>query len=107
MKQFLLNVLATVVGVFVTMMIFSFLSVIMLFGLLAAGMSEEAPNVKKNTVLQINLEGVLEERSSPTSFADQLMALNEDAPKPMSLADLTAAIDAASKDDKIAGIYLD
>lgn len=107
MKQFLLNVLATIVGLFVTMVLCSMLSFIMLIAIMAAGMSEETPRIKKDTVLKITLEGSLMERESASSFADQLRAINGDESKMMSLAELVKAIDGAVTDDKIVGIYLD
>ncbi len=94
---FLRNLLATIVGLF----IFCFL-LIFLLGSIAAS-SESIPHVEDNSVLHLNLSGVVVEKA----VDDPLQELLGGGPAPISLLDLLAAIDAAAYDDRIRGIYIE
>lgn len=93
---FLRNLLATLVGLF----IFFFL-VIMLLGGLAAS-SETVPVVEENSVLLLELNGILMERT----IDDPLAELFGDGPQNVSLTELLEAIKEARYDVKVRGIYL-
>ena len=94
---FLRNLLATIVGLF----IFCFL-LIFLLGSIAAS-SESIPHVEDNSVLHLNLSGVVVEKA----VDDPLQELLGGGPAPISLLDLLSAIDAARYDDRIRGIYIE
>lgn len=100
MKDFLKNVLATVVGMFVICIVFSILSLLTLAGL--ASMDTETASVEDNSVMVIKLEGDISDRvqSDPIS---EIMG----EPKSASLIDMLAAIKNAKDNDAIKGIYLD
>ena len=101
MKDFLKNVGATVVGIFVFTIIVGALGVMSLIGMVAAGSS--AKDVSDNTVFVINLEGQLEERSADNPFS-QIMG---GATSTMGLDDLLDGIKKAKQNDKIKGIYIE
>lgn len=100
MKEFLKSTLATITGIFLTGFILFFLGIISLVGILSSA-NTEVP-VKDNSILCLNLNGMLEERSTENPFAEYLgEELNT-----YGLDDILAAIQKAKKNDKIKGIYL-
>lgn len=100
MKEFLKSTLATITGIFLTGFILFFLGIISLVGILSSA-NTEVP-VKDNSILCLNLNGMLEERSTDNPFTEYLgEELNT-----YGLDDILAAIQKAKKNDKIKGIYL-
>ncbi len=101
MKEFMKIVLGTVVGLFLTFMIISILSILSLAGMMInEGMSSP---IEDNSILRINLSGVMQERSESNPFA---MLMGEEA-EGLSLEDAVAALDKAAKNKKIKGVYID
>ena len=101
MKSFIKYTMATVVGIFLTMTLFTIIGIISLAGMLATeGMS--AP-IKEKSILRISLSGELAERSVENPFAS-LMGENYES---LSLEDALLALDKAAKNDKILGVYLE
>ena len=101
MKEFMKIVLGTVVGLFLTFMIISILSILSLAGMMInEGMSSP---IEDNSILRINLSGVMQERSESNPFA---MLMGEEA-EGLSLEDAVAALDKAAKNEKIKGVYID
>ena len=102
MKQFFKYVCATVVGIFLVVAIITILSIFCLMGM--ASMDSVTANVKDNSVLVIQLEGSINERSEENPFADLLgnSALTEQG-----LDDILNAIEHAKKEPKVKGIYLE
>ena len=67
MKSFIKYTMATVVGIFLTMTLFTIISIISLAGMMATeGMS--AP-IKEKSILRLDLSGTLAERSDSNPFA--------------------------------------
>jgi protease-4 len=93
---FLRNLLATIIGLFV----FFFLLIILFAGIAAS--SETVPTVAQNTVLDLDLKGVILEHT----IADPFQDLFSDSPAPTSLVDLLYSIEYAKYDERIKGIYL-
>ncbi len=93
---FLRNLLATIVGLFVFFLIGIFLLVAI------ASSGDQAPVVASNSVLSINMSGILTERS----VDDPIAQLFNDAPAPLGLNDVLSAIKAAKNDSNIEGIYI-
>ena len=101
MKEFMKIVLGTVVGLFLTFMIISILSILSLAGMMInEGMSSP---IEDNSILRINLSGVMQERSESNPFA---MLMGEEA-EGLSLEDAIVALDKAAKNEKIKGVYID
>ena len=99
MKDFLKNVLATVVGIIVFFMVMGILGAMSLVGMVAA--SSATTDVKDNSVLVLNLNGMLEERSE-TNPLNMLISANT-----IGLDDMISAINKAKENDKIKGIYIE
>ena len=102
MKQFLKYVCATVVGILIVGVIICIFSILSLAGM--ASMGSMTANVKDNSVLVIQLQGTITERSEENPFADLLgyAALTEQG-----LDDILAAIEHAKTEPKVKGIYLE
>ncbi|RYF46412.1 MAG: signal peptide peptidase SppA, partial [Cytophagaceae bacterium] len=102
MLQFLKYVLATVVG----LLLFSVVGFILLIGLGAAlsSSSDTKPAVKENTVLKLDLDKPIEERSVNNPFNGfGPVSSSGDA---IGLVELKRALAEAKKDANIKGIYL-
>lgn len=101
MKSFIKYTMATVVGIFLTMTLFTIISIISLAGMMATeGMS--AP-IKEKSILRLDLSGTLAERSESNPFA----ALMGEENKALSLEDALLALDKAAKNENIIGVYLE
>ncbi len=102
MKQFLKYVLATVVGIIIVSVLFTFLTITTLIGM--AGMQSANTVVNDNSVLVIKMEGSLSERSEDNPLS---MILGNSLAEEQSLANILKAIDQAKENDKIKGIYIE
>lgn len=101
MKSFIKYTMATVVGIFLTMTLFTIISIISLAGMMATeGMS--AP-IKEKSILRLDLSGTLAERSESNPF----VALMGEENKALSLEDALLALDKAAKNENIIGVYLE
>ena len=101
MKEFIKNVGATVVGIFVFTILVGAIGMMSLVGMVASGSS--AKDVADNTVYVINLEGQLQERSVDNPFSQYLGG----AASTIGLDDLLDGIKKAKENDNIKGIYIE
>ena len=102
MKQFIKYVVATIIGVLVSGVIVTLLA---MMGLVSIAMVGNTPiTVKDNSVLVIQLQGIINERSEDNPFAEfwGTSALTEQG-----LDDILTAIERAKDEPKIKGIYLE
>jgi protease-4 len=100
--QFLKNVLATIVGLFLFCFLFFF--VILIIGVAAGSSnSDDVVQVKENSVIELDISKVKNDYSGKFTYTDFSFLDNE--PKD-GLIDVLNAIDAAKKDDKIKGISI-
>ena len=101
MRQFLKYVLATIVG----LLLFSFVGFLLLIGIGAAfSSSDSKTTVSENSVLKIDLDKPIEERSSENPFNDfGPLSQQGDA---IGLIELKRSLKEAKEDDNIKGIYL-
>jgi protease-4 len=79
-----------------------FVLLLLLIAVVAASSSDEETEVSKNSVLHINLNYAIKERSSKSPF--EQFGLSK---KMLGLNDILANIKSAKTDDKIKGIYID
>ena len=101
MKDFLKYMSATVVGLIVFTLITGVIGTMCIVGMIASGSS--AKDVSDNSVMVINLSGMLDERSEST-FMDEI---NGNTVGTIGLDDVLSAIDKAKGNDKIKGIYIE
>ena len=102
MKQFFKYVCATVVGIILVVVIITILSIMSLVGM--ASMGSVTANVKDNSVLVIQLEGSINERSEENPFG---ALLGNAALTDQGLDDILNAIERAKTEPKVKGIYIE
>jgi protease-4 len=101
MRQFLKYVLATIVG----LLLFSFVGFLILIGIGAAfSSSDSKPSVSANSVLKIDLDKPIEERSSENPFDG--FGPVQGTGDAIGLVELKKTLKEAKEDDNIKGIYL-
>lgn len=99
MKDFMKMVGATILGILLTSIVMFLFAIIGLAGVTA---SEGTTSVDDNTILRINLNGTLSERSE----ANPLALLNG-GNEGLALDEILEAIEKAAKNDDVLGIYLE
>ena len=101
MKDFIKNVLATMVGMFGFFIVMGVIGVMSIIGMIAPG--NAAQNVEKNSVFVLNLSGTISEQGSenPLSMFTGDNSLNS------GLNDILSAIKKAKANDDIKGIYIE
>lgn len=101
MKSFIKHTMATVVGIFLTMTLFSIISIISIVAIIAT--VDVSTPIKEKSILRINLSGSLTERSDANPFASLMGEEGES----LSLEETMQALDKAAKNNNIIGVYLD
>ena len=102
MKDFLKYTLATVVGIILTSIILTVISIVSIAGMVASeGASSSVP---KNSILRIKLQGEVVERAGEGSPMDFLGQGEETT---IGLDQALEALKKAAKNDKVKGIYLE
>ncbi|UXX78340.1 signal peptide peptidase SppA [Reichenbachiella carrageenanivorans] len=101
--SFFKSVLSTLTALFIFCVIFLFLFIPAVIGVLVATSSEEVPVVEENSVLYINLSGMISERVAEDPLAELFAGPNE---MQIPLLKTLDAIAAAKNDNNIKGIYL-
>jgi protease-4 len=101
MKSFLKYTLATIVGIFLSTMLFFFF----LFLIISASSSEKPVEVKDNSILYIKLKDKIVDRTADNPF--DFLPTGLPMVREMGLNDILDCITKAKKDDQISGIYLE
>lgn len=104
MIKFLKYLLATFLGGLVAAILLIIIGASIIAGLMAMG--NEEVKIEEKTLLHLNLNGPIVERSG-TNPLDELMESLSDDPKTEGLNQILANIDKASKDKNISGIFLE
>ena len=101
MKDFMKQAFATVVGILIFTVAMGIIGVISILGMVAS--TDSTPKVKDNSVLVLNLNGVMQERSQDDIYS----FLTGGEVSSLGLDDLAEAIDKAKTDDNVKGIYIE
>lgn len=101
MKDFFKYMFATVAGIFVFMIIMGILSMMSLVGILASAGS--TTTVKDNSVLVLNLNGIMEERAEDDVNSTLMGGVAES----IGLDDVLKAVTKAKDNERIKGIYIE
>lgn len=101
MKDFIKNVLATMVGMFGFFIVMGVIGMMSIIGMIASG--NAAQNVEKNSVFVLNLSGTISEQGSenPLSMFTGDNSLNS------GMNDILSSIKKAKANDDIKGIYIE
>ncbi|MCH5228918.1 MAG: signal peptide peptidase SppA [Muribaculaceae bacterium] len=107
LKRFFLNALSSFIGTWVAIVILGALCITVAVGLIARlGVSQmNQPQVTKDSVLTINLQGEIDEISTPLDI-DYTSLVSGLPSKKQSLTELVMAIEAAAENKNIKAIYL-
>ncbi len=100
MKDFFKFTLATVTGIILSSIVMFIIGIITLFGMVTA--SETETQVKKNSIMMLNLEGSLLERSQDNPW-EQLLGSDYST---YGLDDILSSIQKAKENESIKGIYI-
>ena len=101
MKDFLKFTLATITGIIVSSVVLFFISILVFFSMVSS--SESETQVRKNSIMMLDLNGTLAERSQDNPF-DLFMG---DDNKTYGLDDVLSSIKKAKENDDIKGIYIE
>ena len=101
MKDFLKFTFATITGIIVSVVVLVFSSILVVFSMVSS--SESETQVRKNSIMMLDLNGALAERSQDNPF-DALMGDNY---KTYGLDDILSSIKKAKENDDIKGIYIE
>ncbi len=104
LKRYFISMLGALTAIWISAMLIIVLGMTFAISSLIKSFDSSKPitKVEKNSVLYVNLSGIIEEKSSTPNIYD---IINE-KPRPDVLSDIIDAIDAARSDRKIAGIYV-
>lgn len=100
MKDFLKFTLATVTGLVLTSIVMFIIGIVTVFGIVSS--SDTETTVKKNSIMMLNLNGELAERSTDNPFSQWL----GDDFSTYGLDDVLASIKKAKENEDIKGIYI-
>ncbi|MBL4716809.1 MAG: signal peptide peptidase SppA [Bacteroidetes bacterium] len=106
MKQFFKYVLATVVGFFLTFVLIIFFFSIFIASTISGLQEQQVTNVKPNSVLHIQLNYPIKERTDDSPF-ENFDIFNMEPQITLGLDDILKNIQKAKDDPNIQGIYLD
>ena len=105
MRNFLKQILATLIGSFTGLVLFSIVGTGSLFLLLiVVGSREEQPQVDSGSVLVFDLSKPIQDMQPPLDITQALFAPEE---RPVTVQQVVNSIEKASEDDRISGILLD
>jgi len=107
MKDFFKIVLASALGFVIATILLSIISMILFFSMassMTAAFNSDQYVVQDNSILNLRLSGVIQERISVDDPFSDIMPRDESV---MGLDEITSAIRKARNDDKIKGIYID
>lgn len=105
MREFFKYVFATVVGVVISLALFLIFFVVLLIGVVKTSLKEENVSVSNNSVLFLNLDQVITERTADDPLS-RLPIVGSDGDKNIGFNDMIRALKKAKKDDNIKCVYL-
>ncbi|WP_113635712.1 signal peptide peptidase SppA [Nubsella zeaxanthinifaciens] len=103
MKEFFKYVFATVVGIVISAVVLGIIGFVIFIGMIASVGSETETVVKKNSVLYLNLDQAITERTPENSFG-QLFGGSSN--KSIGFNDVARALKKAQNDDNIQAVYI-
>jgi len=104
-RKFWRVVLGSMVGLTLTTILFTFLSIFIALGMVAALTTSSTPTIKNNSILKISLSGNIEERGEDNPFANT--AFESYTSTATGLDDILNCISTAADDPNIKGISLE
>lgn len=109
LKKFFLNILSSFVGTWIAIILFGVSAVLLIVGIagsFAINSSDNVEQVKKGSILRVQLNGAIEEREVATQ-PELSMVLNGDLSMPQTLDVITEALREGAKNKNITALYLE
>ena len=105
MRNFLKQLLATLIGSFLGLILFSIVGTGSLVALLfLVGTRTQQPQIASNSILVIDISKPIQDHTPPLSFAESFL---EEEVRPLTLQKVVSSLEKAKADDRIKGILLD
>ena len=105
MREFFKYVFATVVGIVISTVLLFILFFVIIIGIVSSVGEDKKVIVKNNSILYLNLDQAITERTPENSLAG-IPIIGGGDEKTIGFTDLIKAIKAAKTDDKIKGVYM-
>ena len=105
MREFFKYVFATIVGVVISMVLFLIFFIVLIVGIVKSSLNEDTVNVRNNSVLFINLDQTITERTIEDPFS-RLPVVGSDGNKSIGFNDVIRALREAKTDDNIECVYI-
>lgn len=105
MREFFKYVFATVVGVVISLALFLIFFIVLIVGIVNSSLKDEKVNVSSNSVLFLNLDQVITERTSEDPFS-KLPVIGSEGNKSIGFNDIIRGLREAKTDDDIKCVYL-
>lgn len=105
MREFFKYVFATVVGVVISLALFLIFFIVLIVAIVNSSLKDEKVNVSSNSVLFLNLDQVITERTSDDPFS-RLPVVGSEGNKSIGFNDIIRGLREAKTDDDIKCIYL-
>lgn len=105
MREFFKYVFATVVGVVISLALFLIFFIVLIVGIVKSTLKDEKVNVSNNSVLFLNLDQIITERTSEDPFS-KLPVIGSEGDKSIGFNDVIRGLREAKTDDNIKCIYL-
>ena len=103
-RKFFRVVFGSALGFVLASVIISFLSILMMIGMVATLSSSDTEKIENNSILELTLNAPIDERATQNPFAD--MDIPYYNTNSIGLDDIIASLENAAKDDKIKGVSL-
>jgi len=105
MREFFKYVFATVVGVVISLVLFFVFLVVLIVGVVKSSLNEDKVSVSNNSVLFINLDQAITERTTEDPFS-KLPVVGSEGNKSIGFNEVILALREAKNDDNIKCVYL-
>lgn len=105
MREFFKYVFATVIGVGISLVLFFIFFVMLIVGIVKSSLSEDKVSVSNNSVLFLNLDQTITERTAEDPFS-KLPVVGSEVNKSIGFNDVIRALHDAKTDDNIKCVYL-
>lgn len=105
MKEFFKYVFATVVGIVISSVLLFILFFVIMIGIISSVGEEKKVMVRSNSILYLNLDQAITERTPDHSLAG-IPIIGSGDEKTIGFSDLIKALKVAKTDDKIKGVYI-
>ena len=103
-RKFFRVVFGSALGFIVASVVLSFLSILMMVGMVAALSSSDTEKIEANSILELTLNAPIEERAAQNPFSD--MDIPYYSTNSIGLDDILASLENAATDDKVKGVSL-